>query len=274
MRIREEIRRARDEAYQLGVGPIKAPSLLYHYSSLSAICAILETGVLWATDLRKMKDQTEVKYASDVFREAVAKTHYLESVGPNLAQELLDQCNHIACLSREGDRQFQWENYADQNRGCALAFRLEVVNEICRSKGIRSNPLVYEPGVQLQMFIHLLTAAERIAERGVRESDRRRSHREVLRGLGEILFLVKNPRHEAELEWRLEIDHDNSRFKPIACADEVCRRGLPICTPKALSELVLGPECQMTVDEGQALLARLNYGSAVARRIAPADLVV
>lgn len=118
---------------------------MYHYSSVHATRAILESGVLWASDLRKMNDQTEVRYASDVLRKAVAKTHYLESVGPNVARELLDQCTHIACLSREGNREFQWENYADRKRGCALAFRSEVVREICRSKRIRSNPMVYKP---------------------------------------------------------------------------------------------------------------------------------
>jgi hypothetical protein len=85
--------------------------------------------------------------------------------------------------------------------------------------------------------------------------------------------LVKNPLHESELEWRLQIDHGNPHFKQIECVDVVCRCGLPICTPEAVSELVLGLECQMTVEEGQAILARLNYGNAIVRRIAPADLV-
>lgn len=64
------------------------------------------------------------------------------------------------------------------------------------------------------MFADILEGAERIAKRCARERDRLPLHREVLKGLGEILYLVKNPQHAPELEWRLQVDHNNPKFKP------------------------------------------------------------
>jgi hypothetical protein len=115
-------------------------------------------------------------------------------------------------------------------------------------------------------------AAERIAKR-VRERDRHGLHMEVLRGLGEMLYLAKNPRYAAELEWRLQVDHDNPQFKPVTHTDCACRRALPICGPATIAELILGPDCQMTVEEGQQLLARLKYESTRVRRIARDELI-
>jgi hypothetical protein len=220
-----------------------------------------------------MSDKTEVGYACKVLETAAERTRYLAAVLPRLGNELLGRCIHVACLSMEGAREYQWENYAAQKRGCALKFRFAELKEVCQSPLIANFLLVYRPDLQLQMFEHVLRSAETIVLRRFHGKVRAAFNQEVLRALGELLALVKNPVHEAEMEWRLQVDHCDSAFRQVPCSDGACRRALPVCTPATLSGLMLGPECTASVADGEALLARLGYVSANVRRISLADLV-
>ena|ERR1700677_1610837 len=63
---------ADDPLFQWGVnvcvlcGPL--PELLYHYTDSAALQGILESSTLWATAIRNLNDETEVKYSRDPLR--------------------------------------------------------------------------------------------------------------------------------------------------------------------------------------------------------------
>jgi hypothetical protein len=119
------------------------------------------------------------------------------------------------------------------------------------------------------MLEHVLRKAEEIANRVGPKSG---FHTEVLRTLGTLLFTIKNSAHAAEHEWRVQVDHNDTRYRPGNRPDGGCCRELPICTPETVVELLLGPECPMSVPEAKELLATHGYVKAKVRLISMAEL--
>lgn len=145
-----ELARAREDAFQLYVGPLRPPSHLFHFSSLGGIKAILKSGTLWASDVRLMKDKTELQYATDLLQDVASHAgHYFEEVRHSLAKELLDLCVHISCLTMEPLLRSQWMDYADSGQGCAISFDF---HEIKAVRNIGSFPLAYDPKIQREML--------------------------------------------------------------------------------------------------------------------------
>ena len=48
--------------------PVRAPPILYHYTTGDALFGIVETGMLWATNLHYLNDSTEFGYALGLLR--------------------------------------------------------------------------------------------------------------------------------------------------------------------------------------------------------------
>lgn len=262
-----ELKRARGGAFQLHLGPMREPSHLFHFSSAAGIEAILQSGTLWASDVRLMRDQTEFAYAVELLRSAVKRPdHYFEEVSRNLAEEVRGQCLHVACLSLEACLGSQWLNYADSGRGCAISFDFQEIRKF--GHGIGSFPLAYDPGVQIQMIESYLRRAHEIV---LRHQPPKVFHDQVLRDVAALLFSIKNPTHAPENEWRLQVNHTDP-WKLRKRPDGGCCSELPICTPRTVCGLLLGPGCPLTVEEAEDLLKRGGYNTAAAFKLSTHDL--
>jgi hypothetical protein len=108
------------------------PETLYHYCRKDALCGILGSGKLWASDALRMKDQKEIVYSiDDVICKVVAETedgHFKYIIPPVKSPEKVREalggwCTHIACLSEKIDLPSQWQNYGDGGKGFACVFR-------------------------------------------------------------------------------------------------------------------------------------------------------
>src|ERR1700722_14153072 len=72
----DEIKRYYDFANQL-IGDLKTiaippDSMLWHYTSGSALIQIVDTGTIYATQLSGLNDTTELRYGSKLFQDALA----------------------------------------------------------------------------------------------------------------------------------------------------------------------------------------------------------
>ena len=56
----------------LGTIAIPPDSMLWHYTSGSALVAIVESGTIYATQLSGLNDTTELSYGAKLFREALS----------------------------------------------------------------------------------------------------------------------------------------------------------------------------------------------------------
>ncbi|MEH3141314.1 MAG: DUF2971 domain-containing protein [Mycobacterium kyogaense] len=118
-----------------------SPEMLYHYTDAGGFAAIIEQGMLRATDIRFLNDPLELKYAweeliSSLTRAKAEKPEYSEAYDVALqAMSMTDSIDPDAIedrifstsFSEDGDELSQWRSYADDGRGMALGFDTESV---------------------------------------------------------------------------------------------------------------------------------------------------
>lgn len=271
--VRAEFRSALDEAFKLYHEPLPEPPELYHFTSIPGIKGILQSGDLWASDLRVMKDPTELRYATGILSQVAGEfPHCLESFRDKLADELLGLGFHLACLSMRKDLQRQWNDYADELRGCAIIFDTARLKERCAEVEVFGFPLAYDPLIQVQMFELAFHKEEELRRIIAKRKWATVLHLELLMTLGSILTVVKNEACSFEHEWRLQIVKLDG-FKAVARGGGLVSRELPVCTPDTVVGLLLGPKCPMSVDEAQNLLIKLGYLCAKVARVSEAELI-
>jgi hypothetical protein len=104
------------------------PDHLHHYTSLSGMRGVLETGVCWATDIRHMNDAMEATYAGNLVQEVLARR------GDKLSEGLLDSFRlhggmpgygtewfrFAVCFCATRDLLSQWRGYTRPGDGVAL----------------------------------------------------------------------------------------------------------------------------------------------------------
>lgn len=136
------------------VGP---PPVLYHYTSSGGLQGILETGGLWATDLRYLNDTNEYRLGRDrivpAFREHVLKiddSRTAKGILTSLVDHELVRNFYVTCFCEDGDSLGQWRGYAAPG-GYALGFDTQVgTNAVRRPLDYRR---VYYDGPVLESLV-------------------------------------------------------------------------------------------------------------------------
>ena len=113
--------------------------MAFHYSDMAGTYGLLTSAQFWATDLRFLNDEGELRYgveiASTAFRRSFDRAqgevldflHFVEDVlqivtlGPKAYRRF------AVSLSRNGDLLSQWRAYGGGGTGCALGFDTEVL---------------------------------------------------------------------------------------------------------------------------------------------------
>ena len=251
------------------------PPYLYHFTSLKIAREILRSGVLLAHDLIEVrkKEPTEMIYACGVLRKALASVPeflVLDETAGDPAEALLNDGICVACFSTEDNQELQWVDYGKNHTGCAIAFHSSGLIRLARQKGAFSFPMVYESNTQLDILVSVLRTGKNLWH-GLRPNNHDAFKGEVIRALAALISAVKNPAHCTEREWRLSVHRNSARFRAHPTMGSQYRV-LKICTAATVSGLLLGPDCTMSISEGEKLLADLGY-AAVARRVSKSELV-
>lgn len=254
-------------AFLACVGQSK-PGILYHFCTHKTAEKILSSGVLWACDLRKSKnDPHELECGYKLLEEVVAERQDLIKSHNELdvAQEFRTLCFHIACLSSELTVRSQWEDYADGGAGCAIGFAHDELEALRREEGIDFLPVVYEAGTRRGNFRSLLDVVSecrsQLHNAGFVEC--------VLALLAGLANTTKCPKYACENEWRLLVSCDDHFERENR---EICTRKLPICTSETIHEVVMGPNSLHQLDTMEHYLGEHRYERAKVRRIAQDDL--
>jgi len=104
--------------------------VLYHYTSASGLRGILESGVLWATNILYLNDSSELSYATALLTrifETEARKHtagaktLLSILVPKLI-EFMPMDFFVACFCESEDLLSQWRAYASRGIGYSLGF--------------------------------------------------------------------------------------------------------------------------------------------------------
>jgi hypothetical protein len=126
-------------AKSLGSLIIDPETVLWHYTTGNGLLGIIKSNTLYSTQVSCLNDSTEVRYASKVFRDALAGSR--ESYAPNSPQRVfIDTAltffaedsnipNHVrlpyfvTCFTEARDDLSQWRAYGGGENGYALAFK-------------------------------------------------------------------------------------------------------------------------------------------------------
>jgi hypothetical protein len=117
------------------------PEVLYHYTDAGGFAAIVQQGLLRATDIRFLNDPLELRYAWEALLAALEtakaeKPDYSEAY--DAALQAISMTNAIdpdaiedrifsTSFSADGDELGQWRSYAVDAKGMALGFDKESV---------------------------------------------------------------------------------------------------------------------------------------------------
>ena len=145
--------------------------IVYHYCSLDSLNSILKNRSLRLTNILKSNDSTEIswicRYYEAEFEEAYEKTSDLFKTCISserlmgyvklFTDEFFNE-NHadfryyVTCFSYQNDLLSQWRGYADDGRGAAIGFDLDVLKEV-----VTVSPEISKPSI---VSLHKISYSE------------------------------------------------------------------------------------------------------------------
>jgi|SRR5579864_434262 len=147
------------------VASLRKDLVLYHYTSLSALDAILRNKFVWASHVLFTNDRQEVKHAVDLVREILtirlrdstnsvegAKLERLSAGVDKALNSVLGSDMYIFCMSMDGDLLSQWRAYCPSEGGYALGFRYGDLEKCLDKQSIEVWPCVYDPQTQRKIL--------------------------------------------------------------------------------------------------------------------------
>jgi hypothetical protein len=245
--------------------------------------SILSSGLLRASDALQMDDSEELVYALDVARPITEEQkngsprYFIPSIaGPEKVRQVLKTFKtYIACFSEDRGIPSQWQDYADQSRGCVIGFDRKETLNLCMGLQIPGpSPMLYGLPTQQGMIRHFLELGTQLRDkRGLKQPVLTQFRDRGLVYLVSLLMAVKSPCWSYQREWRvLEIED----VDPLPFGHGCNPKGrpfieLPICTPQTVVEVVLGSKFDRSIDAVQSFLAGAGFSDA---RVSRSDLVL
>lgn len=189
---------------------------LYHYTSLSGLQGIVESGHLRASDVRYMNDSTELRHTLELMQDHITRRVIAGTDHPALLNQLLDWLSHRivggpmlfgASFRANGNLLSQWRGYSVHGKGVSLGFDPQHILACARKQRFQVGRCVYDPERQLQLIEEVVDAVEAYADAG----DTRRGNEaanlaifERIEGrLLRLAAILKHPAFEEEQEWRI-----------------------------------------------------------------------
>lgn len=106
------------------------PAILYHYTSTDVLAKIVQSGSVWASDVRYLNDAFEYRYLFDVIQSRLAERieneqqdqlrHLSETFVAT--QSAMQRQSFVACFSTKGDELSQWRGYTPPGQGVCIGF--------------------------------------------------------------------------------------------------------------------------------------------------------
>jgi len=253
--------------------PKHAPELLYHYTRMSTLIAILEGKKLWATEGHFLNDTTELRYAAMLAAEHIygwrKHASWIEDVAGALERDTRDRpyLVFVASLSRACDRLSQWRAYADDGAGVALGFDLRTLTRRPIERLIPRPALwkcIYGIRAQRQAIAQCVDPQIEIAiaEKNLElENVVIETTRSLLVTIGLLGTFLKNPGFREEREWRIlalaggarvpsAVRFRDTEFGPAPFVE------IPLARKRRLPlrEVVLGPRADVAAERSIRLM--------------------
>ncbi|PKN37671.1 MAG: hypothetical protein CVU62_08070 [Deltaproteobacteria bacterium HGW-Deltaproteobacteria-2] len=202
------------------------PEILYHYTTQKGLLGILESKVLWLTDLHYLNDQSEFvypiylaekiiedrteniqkKYDKNVISRSLSEKEFSEVMNLEKCMRLLitrkDIPIYICSFSEAGDQLGQWRGYCNNESGYSIGFDYEKLNKLATEQNIDLKPCIYNKQKHLkemETVVEELIKTDTLPEGIEKETQRI----EALKSLWSMAPTIKHISFKEEMEWRL-----------------------------------------------------------------------
>jgi hypothetical protein len=159
-----------DVAREMSVFEFGRDDIVWHYTNGAGFLGILQSSTLFASQVSCLNDTTETKYATDLYKKAVAeliqeRNEDQDAIGflnkvLDYVKEEPDSPTHgtskffVTCFSGDEDELTQWDRYAKPN-GYAIGF---YVRGLWREASSQIYRVTYDPQKQLAAAKKIATA--------------------------------------------------------------------------------------------------------------------
>lgn len=197
-----------------------APPRLYHYTSLSGLLGILETGSIRASEVRYLNDSAEVATAFNLLAQDVGKRR--KAIAELGAAEILKQFSDwidirssrgpmifVTAFTQNGNLLSQWRGYSPATQGVSFGMASAQLVHVCTRSQFSLGRCRYEPAEQSAAIRGLV---DNVIEYAGRSGPSDRAHpsqsfhpafarceESILR----VAALIKDHRFQEEAEWRI-----------------------------------------------------------------------
>lgn len=185
--------------------------MLYHYTSFDALCKIVESRIVWATDIKYLNDATEFQYGFNLAKEVYSTLNKREIVpeirdpklrsdiekllGSNANNKNFGSYTCVFSLSTKGDLLSQWRAYCP-NGGVSIGFSKNALERLAEQQRFKLVQCIYEPDEQKEKLRQVLRGW---SEHGQPISD----FTSFSTAFRRTVASLKHPEFREEIEFRL-----------------------------------------------------------------------
>ena len=189
---------------------------LYHYTSLSGLLGIVNSGHLRASDIRYMNDSAELRHTLELMQEHINRRIVAGTDHPALLNQLLEWLSHRivggpmlfgASFRANGNLLSQWRGYSTHGKGVSLGFDPGYIQRRATQQHFQVGRCVYDPERQSELIEEVLDAVEASAKAVGAGVDAGGNYQVIFerieRHLLRLAAILKHPAFEEEQEWRI-----------------------------------------------------------------------
>ncbi len=186
---------------------------LYHYTSYNGLMGIVESGVIWAGDIRYMNDAAELRHTADLIRQETTRRIQAGHTNPVLLNEFFDWVSYRitnghmlfgASFRANGNLLSQWRGYSTHGKGVSIGFSSEQVLRAAQQQNFQVGRCLYDPDAQRRLIAEVIDAVEALA---ATNKDNGASYQDLFTSIEvdllRIAAILKHPSFQEEDEWRI-----------------------------------------------------------------------
>jgi hypothetical protein len=191
--------------------------VLYHYTSISGMMAIVSSKVFWASEIRYLNDATELKHLQQLVVNAVQfaeeQSDAISEISRQFGKWLTERVQNgplvfVVSLTERGNLLSQWRGYTPHGQGVSLGFQAQHLAKVTAGAPFTLGKCIYDHKRHIEIVVTLLNAIVAEAQnRGPSDKkDPSQSYyayfEEVEEHVLRICALLKHPSFAEESEWR------------------------------------------------------------------------
>ena len=194
---------------------------LYHYTTFTGLVGIINSQVLWASDIRYMNDSAELKHSADLIRMEITHRIAAGHAKPNLLNQFLEWVTHritnghmlfATSFRSNGNLLSQWRGYSKMGKGVSLGFNPNYILGCAREQSFQIGKCIYDLSDQRRLIKQVVDAVEYLAQEHCKNSDTTEKHssqtyydvfEKIESDLLRIAAILKHPSFQEEEEWRI-----------------------------------------------------------------------